>query len=249
MFKKEKLIMYEILNLQEARKQEAWKKVVFDEFYTTMINENEKFPCVFGTAGVKSQQVRYYFSNSQAEEPNTHALATVLEEYVKNSRTYGNNTSLVVFFKPSSTTNSLQNYEQYFWAILKELSLTDSSSWPAEIPEDPDHHLWEFSFSGEPIFVVCNNPAHKLRRSRYSSTFMITFQPRWVFDFLQTPAGQKSKRIVREILKSYDDIEVHPELGAYGDKNNKEWLQYYLSDSNEINRKKCPFQFKEKQDD
>ncbi|MCK5905588.1 MAG: YqcI/YcgG family protein, partial [Gammaproteobacteria bacterium] len=122
----------------------------------------------------------------------------------------------------------------------------DASNWPKEISEDPEHHLWEFSFSGEPIFVVCNNPAHKLRRSRYASTFMITFQPRWVFEFLQKPAGEKSKKIVREILKSYDDIDVHPELGTYGDEKNKEWLQYYLSDTNETNGKKCPFQLKEK---
>jgi FPC/CPF motif-containing protein YcgG len=81
---------------------------------------------------------------------------------------------------------------------------------------------------------------------------MITFQPRWVFEFLQKPAGQKSKKIVREILKSYDDIDIdidiHPELGTYGCENNKEWLQYYLSDTNETSGKKCPFQLKEKQD-
>ncbi len=96
------------------------------------------------------------------------------------------------------------------------------------------------------MFVVCNNPAHTTRKSRYASTFMITFQPRWVFEFLKEPAGQKSKEVVREILKKYDDIDVHPELGSYGHKNNKEWLQYYLSDTNDIEGKKCPFQVKEK---
>ena len=238
-----------ILSLQEARKQkEQWKNNVFEEFYTTMTNENEQFPCVFGTAGVKNQQVRYYFSNSSAENPDIKSLAKALEEYVKSSRKCGKNTSLVAFFNPCSDTRSLSDYEKYFWHILQKLNHLDSSSWPNDIVEDPNHHLWEFSFSGEPTFVVCNNPAHKLRKSRYASTFMITFQPRWVFEFLQKPAGQKSKKIVREILKSYDDIDVHPELGTYGDKNNKEWLQYYLSDSNETNGKKCPFQFKEKQD-
>ncbi|CAC9589314.1 hypothetical protein [uncultured Gammaproteobacteria bacterium] len=242
--------MPKVLNLQEAREQkEQWKNVVFEEFYTTMTNENEKFPCVFGTAGVKNQQVRYYFSNSQARDPDIYPLAIVLEEYVKNSRTYGKNTSLVVFFKPDSKIRSIQNYERDFWSILQRLNYIDSSSWPKEISEDPEHYLWEFSFSEEPIFVVCNNPAHKLRRSRYAGTFMITLQPRWVFEFLQKPAGRKSKKIVREILKSYDDIDVHPELGTYGDKKNKEWLQYYLSDTNETNNKKCPFQLKEKQHD
>ena len=47
--------MPRILNLQEAREQkEQWKNVVFEEFFTTMTNENENLPCVFGTAGVKN---------------------------------------------------------------------------------------------------------------------------------------------------------------------------------------------------
>jgi FPC/CPF motif-containing protein YcgG len=79
MFQKEKL-MSKILNLQEARKRkEQWESEVFEEFYTTMTNENEKFPCVFGTAGVKNQQVRYYFSNSSAENPDIKSLSKALE--------------------------------------------------------------------------------------------------------------------------------------------------------------------------
>lgn len=51
-----------LLDLEDARNQaEAWKNKVFEEFYSVMLNENEKFPCIFGTAGVKNQQVRYFF--------------------------------------------------------------------------------------------------------------------------------------------------------------------------------------------
>ena len=58
----------------------------------------------------------------------------------------------------------------------------DKNAWPAEIPEQVDHPMWEFSFAGEPIFVVCSTPAHVMRQSRRASTFMLTFQPRWVFE-------------------------------------------------------------------
>jgi len=242
--------MSTVLDLKAARGQkENWKSSVFEDFYSTMTNEDEKFPCIFGTAGVKDQQVRYYFSDSQAENPDIDSLAVVLEEYVKKSRLYGKNTSLVTFFRPSSGMPTLKDYEKYFWDILQTLHHIDSSNWPKNISEIPDHYLWEFSFSEESIFVVCNTPAHKLRRSRHSNTFMITFQPRWVFDFLQKPAGEKSKKAVRTILKSYDNIDVHPELGTYGNTNNKEWLQYFLSDSNEKNNKQCPFKLKENQND
>lgn len=231
-----------ILNLKEATEQkEKWKNDVFKEFYYTMTNTNEKFPCIFGTVGVKNQQVRYYFSHSPAETPDIHSLAKILEEYVNSARDFGKNTSLVVFFHPSPSSKTIQDYEKYFWQILQKLNQADPSDWPENIPQDTNDHLWEFSFSGEPLFVVCNSPAHKLRRSRYASTFMITFQPRWVFEFLQHPSGQKSIKAVRDILKTYDDIDIHPELGTYGNKKNKEWLQYYLSDNNEKVTKECPF--------
>ncbi|WP_308758038.1 YqcI/YcgG family protein [Bartonella raoultii] len=42
------------------------------------------------------------------------------------------------------------------------------------------------------MFIVCNTPFHINRISRKSSTFMLTFQPRWIFsDLLDTE--QKAK--------------------------------------------------------
>ena len=43
------------LNLSDvSHLRETWKKDVFDEFYAAMTNEDIKFPCIFGSAGVKS---------------------------------------------------------------------------------------------------------------------------------------------------------------------------------------------------
>ena len=97
-----------------------------------------------------------------------------------------------------------------------------------------DHPLWEFSFAGEPIFVVCKNPAHTRRRSRWASTFTMTFQPRWVFDFLKDSAqAEIAIRAVRKRLSVYDRSTPSPCLGRYGDLDNREADQYFLSDDDQ----------------
>ena len=91
------------------------------------------------------------------------------------------------------------------------------------------------------MFVVCNTPAHVLRQSRRSSSFVVTFQPRWVFDeILGTPeATKRSTSKVRDLLKQYDMIDPSPHLGLYGDDLNREYLQYFLRENNaEV---KCPY--------
>ncbi len=43
---------------------------------------------------------------------------------------------------------SLEYYRDYFWKVLQYLHENDKETWPKQIPEDPDHYLWEFSFGG-----------------------------------------------------------------------------------------------------
>lgn len=112
------------------------------------------------------------------------------------------------------------------------------------IPVNPNNSLWEFSFSGEPIFVVCNTPSQKARRSRYSKNFMITFQPRWVFDGVigsDAPNSDKIKNEIRRRLSLFDDIQPSPDLDAYGSNDNHEWKQYFLQNTNELKTHGCPF--------
>ena len=57
----------------------------------------------------------------------------------------------------------------------------DNQAWPKQIPEDPDHYLWEFSFGGEPIFAFGNAPAYKQRKTRHlGNSLVIGFQPRTI---------------------------------------------------------------------
>lgn len=215
----------------------SWQRVVFSEFESTLTSKSRPFPCVFGVTGLKSGQVRYAFPDPLTPE----TLAPILRDYLENARSFGKMTSLVVFGRPGPVMG-MEDYRDRFWSLLAGLETLDESPRPSEICPEMDSASWEFCFHGEPIFVVCNSPAHVLRQSRRSTSFMITLQPRWVFEGLtdsDDPAILRSLRMVRDRLEKFDAIETSPFLGAYGEPDNREFQQYFIDDTNDA--PKCPF--------
>ena len=214
----------------------SWEYIVFNEFETMLTSKARLFPCIFGIAGFLLDQLRYSFN----ERMTASEIAPALEHFVKHSREYGQKTSLVIFSRPSPVED-ITRYEKRFWSLLSELALIDKHNWPEQIPPTMDDPLWEFCFAGEPIFVVCNTPAHVLRQSRRASSFMLTFQPRWVFEeILGTPeSAKRSLDKVRTRLKLFDLIPHSPHLGLYGNPQNREYAQYFLRENN--NKVSCPF--------
>jgi uncharacterized protein len=215
----------------------TWQSVMFSEFEAQMSSESRPFPCVFGVTGHRQDQLRYLFLDSLDAE----VLGAQLAQFVAESRNYGPNTSLVVFTRPGPV-QTLDAYYRKFWLLLDQLAQIDKSPWPANIPEQIDHPMWEFSFAGEPIFVVCSTPAHVMRQSRRSSNFMLTFQPRWVFEkILSTEkAAAAAFAEVRKRLIPYDSTSPSPLLGRYGNHEGREHQQYFLHDEND-RALGCPF--------
>src|SRR5438552_1184610 len=139
----------------------SWQSVMFSEFEAQMSSESRPFPCAFGVAGHRQDQLRYLFLDPY----DVGVLGEQLAQYVSEARSFGPNTSLVVFTRPRPV-QTLDAYYHKMWRTLDQLARLDKSPWPAEIPEQVDHPMWEFSFAGEPIFVVCSTPAHVMRQSR-----------------------------------------------------------------------------------
>jgi FPC/CPF motif-containing protein YcgG len=233
-----------VLLLREAEVRDgapAWAQNVFNSFESMLLADDRPFPCIFGVEALKHGGLRYVFVGH--DHHGLIRLRDALSEYVKCFRELGRNTSLVAFFAPpSEVEQSLAWYRERFWSILQFLHRNDHQPWPEALPQDSDHHLWEFAFDGEPMFVVCNTPAHVHRRSRFSETFMMTFQPRWVFEELTGKRGDNARRAIRNRLRPYDDVEVSPDLGEYGEPSNREWQQYFLMDENgRADGFRCPF--------
>lgn len=238
---------------QDGFDAQAWQRRVYSEFEATLTSKSRPFPCVYGTAGFQKDQLRFAF----LEKIDAKSLAPILKEYLENSRDFGEFTSLAIFERPRPVA-SMERYRKRFWNILEDLTEIDEHAWPAEIPEEMDHKDWEFCFNGEPVFVVCNSPAHVLRQSRRSTAYMMTFQPRWVFETL-TGTEKKADAAfgrVRKLLEPYDMLSPAPGLGRYGDPSNREYAQYFIDDSNsypacpaqKLNKPKgvCPVAHKEK---
>jgi len=232
--------MARILSAGEVRSEHrspSWQRVVFSEFESALTSKSRPFPCVFGVTGLKGDQLRYAFLDPLEPE----SLAPVLGEYLENARGIGRMTSFVVFGRPGPV-QGIEAYRERFWTLLDGLERLDATPRPERVARQLDTASWEFCFAGEPVFVVCNTPAHVLRQSRRSTSFMITFQPRWVFEGItdtDDPAVLRALGTVRERLGAYDAIAPSPHLGTYGDAGNREFRQYFIDDTNEAPA--CPF--------
>jgi hypothetical protein len=215
----------------------SWQTVLFSEFEAQMSSEARPFPCIFGVTGYRLDQLRYLF----LDPFDVGVLGDQLAQFVAESRSHGPNTSLVVFTRPRPV-QTLDAYHRKFWRMLDQLARLDKSPWPETIPEQIDHPMWEFSFAGEPMFVVCSTPAHVMRQSRRSSSFMLTFQPRWVFEKIlgTEKAAAAAFAEVRKRLVPYDSTAPSPLLGRYGAQDGREYQQYFLHDDNQA-ESGCPF--------
>ena len=175
----------------------------FSRFSEVMLSNPPKFPCIFGVKGLENEQLRYCFVEGKE---NLHTLVDALTHYLPQARKFGKYTSLVTFFKKEEWQTDILECERMFWHILNYLNMQDKHSWPKDIPQDPKHHAWEFCFAGEAIFVVCSTPQHQHRKIRHNETFMITFQPRWVFESLRgdTKAGVVSRKTIHPLRTRLD---------------------------------------------
>ena len=138
----------------------SWQAVLFSEFSATMLSQTRPYPCVFGVNGFKADQLRYAFVDPMY----AGEIAPALDEYLPQARSFGPNTSLIVFSRPGPVA-PLERYRRRFWDILAGLARQDDTPWPADIPEALGTPGWEFCFRGEPIFVVCNTPAISFARA------------------------------------------------------------------------------------
>jgi uncharacterized protein len=222
-----------------------WQQSAYNHFSAMMCDEHHPYPCVPGKQGFQSDTLRFGFAGDPRNEAASEELAALLKQYGKISRDTGTYASLVVFFNSEGIeedNHSIDSYQHIFWTLLNRIHELDETPWPDGIAKDPHHHTWEFCFEGEPYFAFCATPAHIVRKSRHFPYFLVAFQPRWVFDEINssTAFGQKLKKVIRKRLIEYDEAEPHPSLKWYGQEDNYEWKQYYLSDD-DSSLSKCPF--------
>lgn len=220
-----------------------WGAAAVTDLHATLTSREVAFPCTFAVSSVRKSALRFGFVDDVDDVRTWADLPGILTEYLRVYRQIDRDTALIVLFGPQRVIADLDQYRDRFWEVLQFLHGQDTTAWPADIPRNTDDPAWEFSFGGTPLFVVCNTPAHVLRKSRFSPNFMISFQPRWVFENIGalTPRGAAIRRVIRDRLRVFDGREPSPVLGDYGDPQNREWQQYFLPDTDDQADSVCPF--------
>jgi uncharacterized protein len=221
----------------------AWALAAAREFERRVCDDASPFPCHFARFALTSGALRFTFMDDAAERRSLDAFADALHAYVALARDLPGHTSLVTFVADRAGHASVEGYQRWFWGLLEHLRARDPEPWPDHVPRDPEDALWEFCFAGTPLFVLGSGPAYRRRASRRAGVVTIAFQPRFVFDraFPDPAAYDRACRTIRRRLERYDDGQpVHPSLGAYRDRDAREWRQYVVPDTNDEHWDRCP---------
>ncbi len=216
----------------------TWGKKAYEQWHA--IVSDHHFPCHFGIQAERAGHLCYCF----AEEHDYSHLPLALSQFLTLSRAHpAIRHALVLFVKPGHSWQDFDDYHDQFWEVLTHLHKQDSAPWPEEIPLDPDEALWEFSFGGEPIFVSGNAPIYEKHKTRnVGPCLVLIFQPRRIFQDIsyETAHGKRSIDAIRRKVEDIEGLPIHPDLGAYGDREKREWKQYMITDDNEPTIRKCP---------
>ncbi|HDR6213897.1 MULTISPECIES: YqcI/YcgG family protein [Bacillus cereus group] len=216
-----------------------WVAKEFEIFSNVVLEPT--FPCYFGLTAMKKNELRYSFLSHNDWSHLPHTMLSFLELMKERPIV---RRGFFLFVEPECEEQPLEYYRDSFWKVLQYLHENDNQAWPKQIPEDPDHYLWEFSFGGESIFAFGNAPAYKQRKTRHlGNSLVIGFQPRTIFDGLEgdRPKGAYSRQMVRERVEKWDQLPKHPNISHYGDPEHREWKQYFIGDDVEPIKGKCPF--------
>ncbi|WP_026688659.1 YqcI/YcgG family protein [Alteribacter aurantiacus] len=234
-----------LLTRQQIKEQEhvpAWLREEFEIFET--IVSDSTFPCYFGRHGLLQDELRYSYIEQDKREHLPDTLRSFLE-LLKSDPDIRR--GLFLFVKPNES-ETIEDFRRDFWEVLQFLHNEDTKPWPKQIPREPEHHLWTFSFDGEPIFAFGNAPAYIQRKTRnLGNGLVIGFQPRTIFHGLEgtEPSGVNSREAVRRRVEAWDQLPKHPDISHYGDETHHEWKQFFIGDDCEPITQRCPFHHKE----
>lgn len=218
----------------------AWLPPFYDLFHAKVTDP--AYPCFFGTLAERKGEMFYAWVDRADDLSGVPAaMATFLRLAAERPEEKNN---FALFFPPDPEPLPHAGYRDRFWRVLQHLHDHDPAPTFETLETEPDDAAWEFGFGGEQMFAVGCAPSYKARDSRNLGPGMvILFQPRSVFidTITKREIGAEARAVVRKRLLAWDGQPVHPDLGVYGDTDNREWKQYFLADGNDPEAGRCPF--------
>jgi FPC/CPF motif-containing protein YcgG len=216
--------------------KEAWELEAYKQYKTKL--DARDYPCFFGQNGEARGEMLYTF----IPQHSLSEILTSMQQFTSLISTPDyERCSIVAFFQPNPSITTHTSFVNRFWQVLQYLHDHD----PNPATEcTPAHPLWEFSFQCSEMFVVGTSPTYQQRRSRNLGPGMVLiFQPRSLFIDSATsqPIAAHVRKSIHQRMLAYDGMSVHPDIGFYGDIDNREWKQYALPDDNAPEAGACPF--------
>jgi FPC/CPF motif-containing protein YcgG len=224
----------------------GWGGDVYREFRAAILDR--KFPCTFAALGLSEGLYRFAFMPDPRAPGCADELAIVLAEYLDWLNTVPTEKEmyavLIAFCAPLEDIEE-ERYRTIFENLLREVNRRDPAAWPPHVPKRADDPKFTFCFGGREIFVNANTPSHRWRRSRnLGPSLTLVLQPRDTFDKIGT---RKVRETIRARVAAFDGMPASPEIGVFGDKQNREYAGYFLSDDNDkaaarmASPRRCPF--------
>lgn len=223
----------------------TWKENALFTFLE-IVNSSE-FPCLFAKKSIQNKSYIPFFYS--AEDEKNSLLEKFLEytESTKNIAIKERIYSPLILFINNNLLKNGQSQHELAWELLNWLHRNDiPSSWPSNIPKDPDLPSWSFCFNGVQLFINISCSDHKILKSRnLGKHLVLVVNPRENFDFVAgEEKGRKIREKIRKRISIYNNGYIPSELGFFGD-GSKEWLQYQLQEEGLPRPNKCPFKYVE----
>ncbi len=219
----------------------AWLLESYGSFRQNVMDP--AYPCFFGTLAERRGEMFYTYVDDASIE---HLPRNMLQFIELSKQRENEKNNLAVFFEPSDKDFDHEQFRSFCWQTLQYLADSDPEA-SADGVLDPSDAAWEFSFAGMQMFVVGCSPTYRQRRSRnLGRGIVLLFQPRSVFidAITNREISVDARSQIRRRIQAWDGMPAHPDMGMYGDPQNREWKQYFLPDDAMPESGVCPFHAK-----
>lgn len=226
-------------------KSQSWHSQALADFLERM--SDERFPCLFARKAWKDRSLRLLFCAKRETGQYEDFLHGLIQytQFVRDTDVSDRLFFPLVVFFDERFCGEERLQHLIAWEALEWGHEHDPSPWPADVPLDTDDPKWSFCFNGVQLFININSTNHRIIKSRNLGRFLtMVINPRENFDIVansKTKSGKLIRNKIRERVAAFNDGYVPQELGFYGDRTNKEWHQYQLSEAGLERPSVCPF--------
>lgn len=199
---------------------------------------NPRFPCTFSRKAAKDKTILWGYHDRRNSNEELIDILISYTNFIRQTAPKTRLLSPLIVIFDGIDAKKLEDQQKQAWEIIQSIHYSDPMPWPTDIPLDPNDSNWCFCFNGVQLFINVSLPGYtELKTRNLGNSICFVINPREVFDLVapsNSAQGKKVRQAIRAKIPVYNNTETYPkELGFFSEKNNKEWKQYILPQSNQ----------------